>query len=323
MIKPSELSGIQAQVVADALHGAGLPAGTFNLVIGRGNDVGDELSTNPDVNRVSFTGSTATGKVIARAAVETMKRVSLSLSGKSAAIILEDADLDAAVPIALNGAFQNNGQACIAGTRILVPSSRLDEVNALATYATKSMKVGRPSEPDTAIGPLASAAQYERVQSFIARGLDQGARLLAGGLGKPDGLGTGYFVRPTVFTDVSNDMDIAREEIFGPVVSVIPYHDEEDAVAKANNSIYGLEAYVYSSDAARARHIAQQLVAGSVLVNRIAPDLRAPFGGVKQSGVGREFGLFGLGSLPGSKVNRRYLNTTVIVGRDEAIQLLR
>ncbi|SON55410.1 3-succinoylsemialdehyde-pyridine dehydrogenase [Hartmannibacter diazotrophicus] len=294
VIKPSELSGLQSQVVAEALHGAGLPAGTFNIVNGRGKDVGDELSTNPDVARISFTGSTATGKIIARAAAETIKRVGLSLSGKSATIIMEDADLATAVPMALDGGFQNNGQACIAGTRILVPADRLNDVYALVRPAMARLKVGLPSDPNTAIGPLASAAQYERIQRFIARGLEQGAKLLAGGLGKPYGLDTGFFVKPTVFAEVSNDMDIAREEIFGPVLSIIPFRDEEDAIRIANDSAYGLEAYVYSIDPHRARCVADRLHTGSVLINQIAPDLRAPFGGVKQSGIGREFGHFGL-----------------------------
>jgi aldehyde dehydrogenase (NAD+) len=297
VIKPSELSGLQTQVVAEALHAAGLPAGVFNIVCGRGSDVGDELCTSPGVARVSFTGSTATGKVIARAAVETMKRVSLSLSGKSATILLDDADLATAVPMAVDGAFQNNGQACIAGTRLLVPAARLSEVEAIAASAVAALKVGHPADPDTTIGPLASAVQFERVQGFILRGLAQGARLVAGGPGKPGGLPTGFFVRPTIFSGVDNDMDIARQEIFGPVLSIIRYRDEEDAIRIANESIYGLEAYVFSTDVARARRVAEWLAAGSVLINRTAPELRAPFGGVKQSGVGREFGVFGLESF--------------------------
>ena len=297
VIKPSELSGLQAQVVAEALHGAGLPAGTFNTVNGRGHDVGDELSVNPDVARISFTGSTATGKTIARAAVDSMKRVTLSLSGKSASIILDDADFTKAVPLALNGGFQNNGQACIAGSRILVPEHRMDEANTLVRSVVAGLTVGDAADPATVLGPLASAAQYERVQHFIARGIEQGATLIAGGLGRPDGVERGYFVRPTVFAQVSNDMDIAREEIFGPVLSIIPYRDDDEAIAIANDSIYGLQAYVFSWDPVRARCVAKQLRAGSVLINRIAPELRAPFGGIKQSGIGREFGVYGLESF--------------------------
>ncbi|MCB8840207.1 aldehyde dehydrogenase family protein [Aurantimonas sp. VKM B-3413] len=297
VIKPSELSGLQSQMVTEALHSAGLPAGIFNVVVGRGSDVGDELATNPDVARISFTGSTATGKAIARAASETMKRVSLSLSGKSAAILLDDADFETAVPMALSSGFQNNGQACIAGTRILVPHGRLEEVEAIVRAAMGAWKVGDPADPGTTLGPLASAAQFDRVQRYIARGIEQGATLIAGGPGRPEGLAQGYFVRPTVFADVGNDMDIAREEIFGPVLSIIAYSDDDDAVAKANDSAYGLQAYVYSRDVERASRVGERLMAGSILINRVTPDLRAPFGGVKQSGIGREFGLFGLESF--------------------------
>ncbi len=297
VIKPSELSGLQTQVVAEALHAAGLPAGTFNIVNGRGDEVGDELATNADVVRISFTGSTGTGKMIARAATETMKRVSLSLSGKSAAILLEDADFPEAVSLALNSAFQNNGQACIAGTRLLVPRSRMEEVEAIVRSTAAGLTVGDPADPETVIGPLANAAQYDRIQRFIASGIEQGATLIAGGPGRPEGLEKGYFVRPTVFTDVGTDMDIARQEIFGPVLSIISYRDEDDAVEIANDSIYGLQAYVHSANLARARQLAARLSAGTVLINRTTPDLRAPFGGVKQSGIGREFGVFGLESF--------------------------
>ncbi|MBO0902690.1 aldehyde dehydrogenase family protein [Jiella sonneratiae] len=297
VIKPSELSGLQSQVVTETLHSAGLPAGIFNVVVGRGSDVGDELGTHPDVARISFTGSTATGKAIARAASETMKRVSLSLSGKSAAIVLDDADFEAALPMALNSGFQNNGQACIAGTRILVPRDRLEEVEAIVRAAMGAWKVGDPADPGTTIGPLANAAQFDRVQRYIARGIEQGATLIVGGPGRPEGLAQGYFVRPTVFADVDNDMDIARDEIFGPVLSIIAYVDDDDAVAKADDSPYGLQAYVYSRNVERASRISERLMAGSVLINRVTPDLRAPFGGVKQSGIGREFGIFGLESF--------------------------
>jgi aldehyde dehydrogenase (NAD+) len=281
-------------VVAEALHEAGLPPGVFNIVVGRGSDVGDELSRHPDVAKISFTGSTATGKLIARAGIETMKRVSLALTGKSASILLDDADLASAVPLAVNAAFMNNGQACVAGSRLLVPRARMDEIGERLRSIVAGMRVGDPRDPATVIGPLASQAQYERIQDYIRRGLAQGATLIAGGEGKPAGADAGYFVRPTVFTNVRNDMDIAREEIFGPVLSVIGYDDEEDAIRIANDSIYGLQAYVFSSNAQRAAQIAPRLEAGTVLINRIAPELLAPFGGVKQSGIGREFGVFGL-----------------------------
>ncbi|MFM0381272.1 aldehyde dehydrogenase family protein [Paraburkholderia strydomiana] len=294
VIKPSELSPIQTMVVAEALHDAGLPPGVFNILLGRGADVGDEISTNPGVAKISFTGSTPTGKLIARAGLETMKRVSLSLTGKSASVILDDADLDSAIPLALNAAFMNNGQACVAGTRLLVPRSRLDEVIEQVKAAVAPMRVGDPRDPSTVVGPLVNRAQYDRVQHFIRRGIEQGALLVTGGEGRPAGLDKGYFVNPTVFASVRNDMDIAREEIFGPVLSILEYENENDAIRIANDSVYGLQAYVFSSQTGRAERVASQLEAGTVLINRIKPELLAPFGGLKQSGLGREFGVFGL-----------------------------
>lgn len=294
VIKPSELSPWQTEVTAEALHAAGLPAGVFNILLGRGDDVGDELSTSPDVAKISFTGSTQTGKIIARAAVGTLKRVSLGLTGKSASIVLDDADFSQAIPQALGAAFMNNGQACVAGTRLLVPAHRLDEAISRVQAHVAALRVGRPQDAATDIGPLASIGQYERIQRYIRRGLAQGATLVAGGEGRPDGLETGFFARPTVFAHVRNDMDIAREEIFGPVLSILSYADDADAIAMANDSIYGLQAYVFSSDAERGRHVAERLEAGTVLVNRIMTDPLAPFGGLKQSGIGRENGLFGL-----------------------------
>ncbi|GJI97337.1 aldehyde dehydrogenase [Duganella caerulea] len=294
VIKPSELGPIQAQVVAEALHAAELPPGVFNILLGSGSDVGDELSRHPDIAKISFTGSTATGKLIARAGIDTMKRVSLALTGKSASILLDDADLAHALPQAVNAAFMNNGQACVAGSRLLVPRARMDEIAERVGAIVAGMRVGDPRDPDTHIGPLASRAQYERIQHYIGRGLAQGATLIAGGEGKPAGLDAGFFVRPTVFANVRNDMDIAREEIFGPVLSMIGYDDEEEAIRIANDSDYGLQAYVFTSQPERAQRIAGRLEAGTVLINRIVPELLAPFGGVKQSGIGREFGVFGL-----------------------------
>ena len=294
VIKPSELSPWQAHVVARAVDAAALPPGVVNIVTGRGVDVGAEIGTHPGVAKLSFTGSTPTGKLIARSAVDTMKRVSLALTGKSASLLLDDADLETALPLALGAAFMNSGQACVAGTRLLVPRARMPDVVAGLRSAVAGLRVGDPREPDTAIGPMVSRAQYERVQHYIRRGLDQGATLIAGGEGRPRGIDRGWFVQPTVFADVRNDMDIAREEIFGPVLSVLPVDSEDEAVAVANDSPYGLQAYVFSSDAPRARRVASRLQAGTVLINRVAPDLRAPFGGVKQSGVGREFGVAGL-----------------------------
>ena len=294
VVKPSELGPLQVQAVTEALHDAGLPPGVFNVLLGRGSDVGDEIATSAGIAKISFTGSTQTGKLIARAGVESMKRVSLALSGKSATLVLDDADLAAALPLALNAAFMNNGQACVAGTRLLIPYAHMKAAVEQVRAAVAALRVGDPRDPATAVGPLASQAQFDRVQHFIRRGLAQGAALVAGGEGRPDGFERGWFVRPTVFAEVRNDMDIAREEIFGPVLSMIGYGDEAEAIDIANDSPYGLQAYVFSSDAQHALRVASRLRAGTVLVNRIVPELAAPFGGVKQSGVGREFGVFGM-----------------------------
>jgi aldehyde dehydrogenase (NAD+) len=294
VVKPSELSPWQAHVVARAIHAAALPPGVVNVATGRGADVGAEIGTHPGVAKLSFTGSTPTGKLIARGAVDTMKRVSLALTGKSASLLLANADLDAALPLALGAAFMNSGQACVAGTRLLVPQARMPEVVERIRAAVAVMRVGDPRDPATTIGPMVSRAQSDRVQHFIRRGIAQGATLIAGGEGRPAGLDRGWYVRPTVFADVRKDMDIAREEIFGPVLSVLPVDSEEEAIAVANDSPYGLQAYVFSADADRARYVAGRLQAGTVLINRVAPDLLAPFGGVKQSGVGREFGVTGM-----------------------------
>lgn len=296
VIKPSELSALQAQVLAQALDRANLPRGVFNIVLGRGHDVGDEISTSPHIAKISFTGSTQTGKLIAHAGIDTMKRVSLSLTGKSASIVLDDADFGVALPLALNAAFINNGQACVAGTRLLVPRSRLGEVVEQVKAFVDGIVVGNPHNPATVIGPLASEAQYERIQHFIRRGQEQGASIIVGGEGKPAGLEKGYFVQPTVFANVSQDMDIAREEIFGPVLSILTYDNEAQAIELANATVYGLQAYLFSRSQERAQRVASELEAGTVLINRIIPDLLAPFGGVKQSGLGREFGVFGLES---------------------------
>jgi aldehyde dehydrogenase (NAD+) len=292
VVKPSEMSAIQTQVVTEALHAAGLPAGVFNIVTGRGEVVGTEIASHPDVAKISFTGSTAVGKAILRAGAETMKRITLELGGKSPTVILDDADLARAIPLALGAGFMNSGQACIAGTRILVPRSRLGEVEELAKAAVGQIKTGDPRDPETTVGPMVSERQWDRVQRYIRIGVDEGT-LLAGGEGRPDGL-DGWFVRPTLFTNVRNDMTIAREEIFGPVLSIIPYADDEEAIAVANDTVYGLQAYVLSGDMARARRVADRIVAGRVLINTLAHEPMAPFGGFKQSGIGREYGDFGL-----------------------------
>jgi aldehyde dehydrogenase (NAD+) len=293
VIKPSEMSATQTSVVTRALHEAGLPKGVINIVTGRGDVVGIALTRHPDVAKISFTGSTAVGKVILREAAETIKRVTLELGGKSPSIILDDADLGEAVAGALQAGFVNSGQACVAGTRILVPESRLNEVLAIAAEKIADFPAGDPRDQATAIGPMVSERQWERVQSYIRRGVEEGARIVAGGAGRPDGLPDGYFVRPTLFADVTNDMTIAREEIFGPVLSVLAYRDEDHAVEIANDTDYGLHAYIFSSDPARARRVASRIEAGRVSINGGYESI-SPFGGFKQSGIGREYGPYGL-----------------------------
>jgi aldehyde dehydrogenase (NAD+) len=294
VVKPSEMSATQTQVLAEALHAAGLPPGVLNIVNGRGDVVGAELSAHPDVAKVSFTGSTATGRAILAAAAPTLKRVTLELGGKSPTLILEDADLDSAVQTAVMTGFGNSGQACIAGTRILAPRSRLAEILDRLKAAVAAIRVGPGSDPAALIGPMVSARQYERVQDYIRLGVAEGAQLLIGGEGRPDGLERGWFVRPTVFTQVDNQMRIAREEIFGPVLCVIPYRDEAEAIEIANDSAYGLHAYVLGGDLARAQAVADRLDCGRVAINGAPHEPLAPFGGFKQSGIGREYGRYGL-----------------------------
>jgi aldehyde dehydrogenase (NAD+) len=294
VMKPSEVSPLQTQVWLECLHEAGLPKGLCNVVIGRGDVVGAELVRNPDVAKISFTGSSAVGKTIMRDGAATMKRVTLELGGKSPNILLDDAVLDKAIPASLGIAFLNSGQACVAGTRLLVPKGRLDEVKRAIMDAMLAFPVGDPSDPKTAIGPMVTQKQYERVQSYIRKGIDEGAAVLVGGEGHPKGLEAGYFVKPTVFVNVTNDMTIAREEIFGPVLCVIAYDDDEDAIRIANDTIFGLHAFVNGSDVGRARHVASRIVAGRVAINGMLDDQQAPFGGFKHSGIGREFGTYGI-----------------------------
>jgi aldehyde dehydrogenase (NAD+) len=294
VIKPSEMSAIQTQVLTMALHEAGAPAGVFNIVNGRGDVVGAELSSHPDVAKISFTGSTAVGRAILRAASETMKRVTLELGGKGPNIILEDADLQSAIPTVAMMGFGNSGQACVAGTRILAPRSRLPEILERLKATVAGVKVGVTTDPAVMIGPMVSQKQWDRVQGYIRLGQQEGAELLVGGEGRPEGLEHGWFVRPTVFTGVRNDMRIAREEIFGPVLCVMPYEDEAEAIAIANDTTYGLQAYVESADLAHARRVADQLECGRVVINGAPHEPLAPFGGFKQSGIGREYGRFGL-----------------------------
>jgi aldehyde dehydrogenase (NAD+) len=294
VVKPSELSALQTQVWLECVHEAKLPNGVCNVVTGRGDVVGAELVRNPDVAKISFTGSVAVGKSIMRDGTTTMKRVTLELGGKSPNILLDDADLDKAIPTALGIAFLNSGQACAAGTRLLVPKSRLDAVKRAIVDAMPAFQVGDPADPKTAVGPLVTQKQYERVQSCIRDGIEEGAEVLVGGEGHPRGLEAGHFVRPTVFVSVRNDMTIAREEIFGPVLCVITYETEEDAIRIANDTSFGLHAFVSGTDLPRARRVASQILAGRVAINGMLDDQQAPFGGFKHSGIGREFGTFGI-----------------------------
>ncbi len=294
VIKPSEMSSLQARVLVEALHEAGLPKGVLNVVTGLGTTVGAELVRNPEVNKISFTGSVGVGESIMRDGAATMKRVTLELGGKSPTILLDDAALDTAIPSALIMAFLNSGQACAAGTRLLVPKSRLDEVKRGIREAMRAFTVGDPADPKTAVGPMVSQKQFERVQSYIRKGIEEGAEILVGGEGRPEGLEAGYYVKPTVFVNVKNDMTIAREEIFGPVLSVIAYDSEDDAIRIANDSRYGLHAAVLGNDLSRARRVASQLRTGRVVINGMTDDPRAPWGGFKYSGVGREYGQYGI-----------------------------
>jgi len=294
VIKPSELSSLQTQVLIEALHEADLPKGLLNVVTGLGNVVGAELVRNPDVAKISFTGSVAVGQKIMRDGAETLKRVTLELGGKSPTILLDDAALDLAIPAALVLAFMNSGQACAAGTRLLVPKSQLSEVKLGILEAMRAFPVGDPADPRTAIGPMVSQKQYDRVQSYIRKGIEEGAEVLVGGEGHPDGFEAGYFVKPTVFVNVKNDMTIAQEEIFGPVLSVIAYDSEDEAIRIANDSKYGLHSAVMGTDLERARRVASQLRAGRVVINNMTDDPQAPWGGFKYSGVGREYGKYGI-----------------------------
>jgi aldehyde dehydrogenase (NAD+) len=294
VMKPSEMSALQTRVWLECVHAANLPKGLCNVVAGRGDVVGAELVRNPDVAKISFTGSAAVGQSIMRDGAATMKRVTLELGGKSPNILLDDADLNKAIPTALGIAFLNSGQACVAGTRLLVPKKRLDEVKRALVDTMPAFPVGDPADPKTAVGPMVSQKQYERVQSYIRKGIKEGADLLVGGEGRPEGLEAGFFVKPTVFVNVNNDMTIAREEIFGPVLSVITYENDEDAIRIANDTEYGLHAFVSGTDVQRARRVASQLQAGRVAINGMLDDQQAPFGGFKHSGLGREFGTYGI-----------------------------
>ena len=294
VLKPSEVAPINAFILAEVIAEVGLPAGVFNLVTGVGPVVGEAIAAHADVDMVSFTGSTRAGKRVAEVAAQTVKKVALELGGKSANVILDDADFTKAVADGVGKCFLNSGQTCTALTRMLVPRSRLAEAEQIAAATAAAFTPGNPFEKTSRLGPLVSDAQRERVRGFIRTGEQEGATLVTGGADTPDGLDKGYFVKPTVFSGVTRDMTIAREEIFGPVLSIMPYDSEEEAIEIANDTVYGLAGGVWSGDPERAKRVARRIRAGQVEVNGGAFNVMAPFGGYKQSGLGREAGTFGL-----------------------------
>ncbi len=294
VLKPSQVAPLNAAVLADVIDEVGLPAGVFNLVTGRGSVIGEALALHPDVDAVSFTGSTVAGRRVSEAAAGTIKRVALELGGKSPNILLEDADFENAIKDGVAKCFLNSGQTCSALTRMLVPRARLAEAEQIATAVAEFYKPGDPFDADTTLGPLVSEEQLEQVRSYIRKGAAEGAKLLTGGAEPPEGMDSGYFVAPTVFSEVTPQMKIAQEEIFGPVLVLMPYEDEEDAVRIANDSIYGLAGGVWSADKERAKRVARRIRTGQVEINGGAFNALAPFGGYKQSGYGRELGHYGL-----------------------------
>jgi aldehyde dehydrogenase (NAD+) len=293
VLKPSEVAPVNAVILAEILDAAGVPNGVFNLVNGDGPGVGSVMSAHPDIHMMSFTGSTRAGILVAKAAADTVKRVAQELGGKSANIILEDADLQKAVAGGVSQVMTNSGQSCNAPTRMLVPKARHDEALQIAKAAADSVKPGDPFADGTVIGPVVSEVQFEKIQALIQKGIDEGATLVAGGTGRPDGLNAGYFVKPTIFGNVNNDMTIAREEIFGPVLTILPYDTEAQAIDIANDTPYGLSGYVQSGSVDHAVEVAAQIRTGNVHINGSGPDFGAPFGGYKQSGNGREWGVLG------------------------------
>ncbi len=294
VLKPSEVAPYNAILLAEILHEAGVPKGVFNLVNGDGPGVGSAMAAHPGIDCISFTGSTRAGIEVAIRAAPSVKRVGQELGGKSANIILDDGDLSKLVAEGVKLCFRNAGQSCNAPTRMLVPASRMAEAAAIAKATADAIKVGDPNAEGVDMGPVVSEAQWKKIQGYIEAGITEGATLVTGGPGRPDGLASGYFVKPTVFANVSNSMKIAQEEIFGPVLAIIPYKDEADAISIANDSPFGLAAYVSSGDRERAKRVARQIKAGMVHVNMAVADSKAPFGGMKQSGNGREWGKFGI-----------------------------
>jgi aldehyde dehydrogenase (NAD+) len=291
------------------MHEAGVPAGVFNLINGDGIGVGAPLSSHKEVDMVSFTGSTRAGTEVAKNAAASVKRVHQELGGKSPNVLLDDADFERAVTKSVLHVFQNSGQSCNAPTRMLVPAAKLAEVEAIAKRVAESVITGDPTSEKTNLGPVVSKLQFERVEGYIAKGIAEGAKVVIGGSGRPDGLTKGYFVKPTIFSNVRNDMTIAREEIFGPVLCILPYDSEEQAVQIANDTPYGLAAYVWSKDNLHARRIGAQIRAGQVTLNGAAGSMNTPFGGFKMSGNGREWGEFGL---------RDFLEVKAVIGVDAA-----
>ena len=293
VLKPSEIAPLDAYLFAQVLHDAGVPPGVFNLVNGDGPGVGSALAAHPEVDMVSFTGSTRAGIQVAKSAADTVKRVCQELGGKSANILLDDADFQKTVTRDVLGCFSNSGQSCNAPTRMLVPASRLDEVKAIARAAAAKVQEGDPQSEATTMGPVVSRTQYDKIQRLIQAGIDEGAELVCGGTGKPDGLETGYYVKPTIFAGVRNDMTIAREEIFGPVLCILPYDTEDEAIRIANDTPYGLSAYVFGDTHEHAMAVGSRIRAGNVHINGASLDTHGSFGGYKQSGLGREWGAFG------------------------------
>ncbi|GAA5232479.1 aldehyde dehydrogenase family protein [Verticiella sediminum] len=309
VLKPSELAPFSARIFAEILEHSGVPAGVFNMVHGDGAIVGPWMSSHPQVDMVSLTGSARAGASVSKNAADSIKVVSLELGGKSANVILPGADLKRAVAHGVVAMMNNTGQSCNAPSRMLVPAERIDEVEAIAVAALERVTVGDPRDEATTVGPIANARQYERVQTLIQKGIDEGAKLLAGGTGRPEGIERGYFARPTIFSRANNRMTIAQEEIFGPVLTIIPYRDVDEAIDIANDTTYGLSGYVYGETLDQAREVARQLRTGMVHLNGAPGDPSAPFGGYKQSGVGREWGEYGI---------EEFLETKAIMGSQSA-----